>query len=253
MSPENLRIVTALGVLLILILLRLQAEQFGAAEYDEPGNRYGRGIWTRLSWYALGFGLLLLIYAIHPRPHDVLFLLVGKPQDLLVFGLGLALVGAAQAALLARYRYGELRLPPTAAYPGAVLNSVATGVIDEATFRGVLQGTILAAGLPWGAAVAIQALVYVLTTRLAAPGHSGYMLALASAMGLAFGWATYLTGGIGAAILAHAITSFALFVCTGHAGSIARPGEEPEEVAELHRPSGWLDARRNGRMSGSGH
>jgi hypothetical protein len=108
----------------MLILLRLQAEAFGAAEYDEPGNRYHRGFWTRLCWYALGLALLWAIYLVHPQPHDVLFLVVGNHVDVFAFGLSLAAVGAVQAAIFAWFRYGGLRLPAPSAYPGAALNSV---------------------------------------------------------------------------------------------------------------------------------
>ena len=99
MTSEYVRIVIAVGLLMALILLRLQAEAFGAAEYDEPGNRYHRGIWTRLCWYALGLALLWAIFLVHPQPHDVLFLVVGNHFDVFAFGLSLAAVGAVQAAI----------------------------------------------------------------------------------------------------------------------------------------------------------
>jgi hypothetical protein len=72
------------------------------------------------------------------------------------------------------------------------------------------------------------------------------MLALTFGIGLAAGWATLATGGLGAAIIGHAVTSFAVFVCTGHAGHVPPAGQEPEEV-ELRKlpPDGWQDARRS--------
>jgi membrane protease YdiL (CAAX protease family) len=263
MTGEQLRIITALGVLAILLLLRLQAEQFGAAEYMEPsaawrgGRRPGRrwgGLSTRLAWYGLALGLLLLVYTIHPQPHDVLGLMAGQHFDVFFFGALLAAAGVGQAAAYARFRYGDLdlRLPRPEAYPEAALNAVATALIDEAAFRGAVQGTLLAAEIPWGAAVVIQSLLYVLVTRAAAPGRSLYTAALAAGMGLAFGWATYFTGGIGAAILAHVATTFAIFVFTGHAGQVPRFGDEPEEVADLHRPPGWVDALPGGAAVAGG-
>ena len=78
------------------------------------------------------------------------------------------------------------------------------------------------------------------------------MLLLSLGIGLACGWATVRTGGIGAAILAHALTSFAVFVCTGHAGQVAGRGAEPDEVEALRKPDGWQDARRSGETSGPG-
>jgi membrane protease YdiL (CAAX protease family) len=243
MTSENVRIVIAVGLLLALILLRLQSESFSAAEYDEPGNRYHRGLWTRLCWYALGLVLLAAIYGVHPQPHDVLFLVVGNHFDVFLYGLFLAAIGAAQAAIFAWFRYGGLRLPAPSAYPGAAMNAVVTAVIDEAAFRGVLQGMMLAAGVPDGSAVLMQAIVYTLATRMGAPGRHRYMLVLSLGIGVGCGWATVRTGGIGAAILAHTLTSFALFVCTGHAGQVARRGAEPDEVEALHKPEGWRDAR----------
>jgi hypothetical protein len=162
-----------------------------------------------------------------------------------VYGAILALPGLLQAVAFAWLRYGYLRLPPARAYPGAAANSIATAVIDEAAFRGVLLGVLLALGLPDGGAILMAAVVYVLATRLAAPGHDPYPLALAGAMGLAFGWATLASGGIGAAIVGHAVTSFAVFVCTGHAGQVPPRGFEPEDL-ELRAglPEGWRDARR---------
>ncbi len=239
---ENLQIATALGVAAMLVLLRLQAERFGAAEYDEPSNRYGRP-WTRLAWYGLGFAFLLLVFTIHPRPQGDLLLVVGGRVEVLAAGLLLAALGIVQAAAFARYRYGELRFPPAspAAYAGAALNSVATAAIDEATFRGIVLGVLLVAGLPAPVAILGQAALYVLATRLATPGRSFYMPVLAASMGLAFGAATYLTDGIGAAILAHSATTFALFLCTGHAGQVPPFGEEPEEVLARHRPEGWVE------------
>jgi membrane protease YdiL (CAAX protease family) len=252
MTSEGIRLVTASGVFLMLVLLRLQAESFGAAEYDEPGNRYHRGRLTRLAWYLLGFILLGVIYSIHPQPHDVLYLVMGSHVDVFTFGLSLAFIGAAQAALFAWYRYGDLRLPAPRAYPGAALNSVATAIIDEGVFRGALQGMLLAVGLPDGAAILSQTIVYILATRSAAPGRPRYMLFLSTAMGLAFGWATFRTGGIGAAILAHTVTSFALFVFTGHAGHVLSSGAEPEEKEALQRPEGWHDVRVRSGPGGPG-
>ena len=251
MTSEYFRIIIAVVLLLVLILLRLQSEAFGAAEYDEPGNRYHRGFWTRLCWYALGLGLLLAIYNVHPEPHDVLFLVVGNHVDVFTFGLSLGAVGAALAVLFAWFRYRGLRLPAPSAYPGAAINSIATAVIDEAAFRGALQGMLLATGLPTGTAILTQAIVYVLATRLAAPGRHRYMLVLSLGIGLGCGWATFKTGGIGAAILAHTMTSFALFVCTGHAGQVVR-GAEPDEIDELRKPQGWRDARQPDEASGPG-
>ena len=66
------------------------------------------------------------------------------------------------------------------------------------------------------------------------------MLILSLALGAAAGATVVATGGIGAAVIGHAISRFAIFVCTGHAGQVKRFGEEPEEVAEDRLPpAGW--------------
>ena len=256
MSLDTVRVLIAVGFFMVLMFLRLEADRFGAAEYDEPNRpKPGRGKagpWTRSSWYAIGLLLLASIYLIHPTSGNTLYMVLGRKLDVLVFGSVLAALGLAQAAAFARYRYGYLRLPPAPAYPGAALNSIATAVVDEIAFRGALLGTLVAVGLPDGAAILVATLGYVLATRLAAPGRHPYMLLLAGGIGLACGVATLVTGGLGAAIVGHAVTSFAVFVCTGHAGQVQATGSEPEEV-ELRNglPEGWQDARRP-RAAGRG-
>jgi membrane protease YdiL (CAAX protease family) len=85
-----------------------------------------------------------------------------------------------------------------------------------------------------------QALLYGLSTRLGKPGREPYMLALALIIGLAGGWLTVATGGIAAAFLGHAVTRFAVFLCTGHAGQVALRGGEEEDIERRRRPpEGW--------------
>jgi hypothetical protein len=242
---ETVRILVAGGIFMLVLLLRLEAQRFGAAEYDEPKNPYRPGLLTRLSWYVLGFGLLAAIYVVHPYPHDDLYLIAGHREDVLTFGMLLAGIGVLQAGAFAWYRYGELRLPAASAYPGAGINAIASAVIDELSFRGVLLGTLVTIGVPAWNAVLLQAVIYVLFTRLGAPGRHPYMLLLSLGIGVAAGWATVTTAGVGAAVVGHAVTSFALFVCTGHAGQVTHRGREPEELEQKRRvPDGWLDARR---------
>lgn len=260
MTTETVRVLIACGLFVMLFILRTDAARFGAAEYDESGPwRDGgqgggprgasraagsTGPWTRASWYAIGFGFLAAIYYVHPAPHDVLYLLIGRAADVLGYGALLAAVGLAQAAAFARLRYGHFRLPPVEAYPGAAVNSMATAVIDEAAFRGALLGSLLWVGLPDAGSIILAAIVYVLATRLAAPGHSSYAVTLAAGTGLACGWATVASGGLGAAIIGHAVTSFGVFVFTSHAGQVPPVGSEPEEVEASRRPPwGWQDVR----------
>lgn len=244
MNLDDVRILIACGFFMLLVFLRLEAEKFGAAEYDEPGRRR-TGPWTRASWYAIGLALLAVIDVVHPSSRSVLFLVLGRKLDVLALGALLAVIGLGQAAAFARYNYGYLRLPAGPAYPGAALNSIATAVIDEAAFRGVLLGTMVAIGVPGVLAVLLSTLVYVLATRLATRRRHPYTLALVVGMGLVFGFVTLFSDGIGAAIVGHAVTSFAVFICTGHAGQVQPIGAEPEDVESRNMlPEGWEDARR---------
>ncbi len=244
MTTETVRVLVAGGFFMLLLMLRLEAERFGAAEFSEPGKRR-TGLWTRLSWYLIAALLLAALYVVHPAPHDVLIMLVGHRAEAIEFGLALAALGIAQAAAFAWLRYGSLRLPPASAYPAATFNIVGTAIVDEATFRGALLGTLVAIGLPDGGAILLATVACVLVTRVAAPGRHPYTVLLSFGMGLAYGWATLATGGLGAAIIGHVVTSFAVFVCTGHAGQVPQAGQEPEDLAARNQsPEGWQLARR---------
>lgn len=244
MTAEVARELIAAGFFMMLVLLRLEAERFGTAEYDKAIGRPTVAL-SWLAWYAIGLAFLAAVYVVHPEPHDQLYLLIGHLADAIVYGVPLAALGAVIAVGYALYRYGYLRLPPAGAYPRAAINSIGTAVVDEATFRGIALGSLVTMGLPNGYAIGITAIGYVLVTRLAAPARRRFMLVPAFGYGLLGGWATLATGGIGAAIAFHAATSFALFVCTGHAGQAAALGREPEEVeAATQLPEGWRVAGR---------
>jgi Type II CAAX prenyl endopeptidase Rce1-like len=247
---EQLRSLLVVAFTGLLIVLRFDAYRFGAAEYDDelaPGGwRTGA---RRFTWYAIGLVLVAAIYLIHPRPIGVLHLTLGDDRArAILLGFGLGLVGTAVAVAFAWFRYGGFRLPQWVHYPGAVMNAAFTALIDEVAFRGALLGMLLALTWPPGLAIAFQALLYALATRLGAPGRSRFFLLLSLGVGVVTGWATLVTGGIGAAILAHAITRVAIFVCTGHAGLVRAPGEEPEEEeAERLPPAGWRVVRDEDR------
>jgi hypothetical protein len=102
----------------------------------------------------------------------------------------------------------------------------------------------MAIGLPGGWAILVATIVYILVARIAAPGRPWSMLLVAAFIGGACGWAMVVSGGLGAAVIGHAVTSFAVFVCTGHAGHVPAAGSEPEEIAVRKLPpSGWQDVR----------
>jgi hypothetical protein len=73
------------------------------------------------------------------------------------------------------------------------------------------------------------------------------MLVLTTAIGLLGGWATLLTGGIGASFVGHAVTRVAVFLTTGHAGQPPARGTEVEDVERRRRtPEGWSAVDRSG-------
>ena len=231
----------ASGLALLLVMLRLESERFNAAEYDETTDGRPPSFRRRIAWYGLGFAIIVAILFIHPAPREEFFLGAGNDRWLtVVYGFLYAAIGTGVALGIAFYRYRRIRFPDVWSYPGALLNSVMTALIDEVAFRGAIFGTLLLTGVHPSAANAIQALLYALATRLGAPGRNRYMLAMALLIGLAGGWVTGVTGGIAAAFLGHAVTRFAVFLCTGHAGQFLPRGREEEEIDKRRRtPDGW--------------
>lgn len=239
--PEPLAVLMALGFTGLLVLLRFDAERFGAAEYAER-DRWGNPppILRRIAWYALGIGGILAISAVHPDAAGDLFLGSGDRVGAIVWGFLYAAGGTGIALGIAYYRYQYLRFPGLTGYPGALVNSISTAFVDEAVFRGCVFGFMVGAGLDANLANLTQALLYGLSTRLGAPGRPWYMLPFVLAIGLASGWLTGVTGGIGAAFLGHAVTRFAVFLTTGHAGQPAPKDSEDEEIEErFQTPDGW--------------
>ena len=244
---ETIRILVGLGLTLLLVMLRLEAERFGTAEYDEPVRGRRPSILRRLAWYILGVGGVVALLFVHPNAEHDLFLQVGDRSGIII-ALIIGGLGIGQAVGLAYLHYHRLRFPDVAAYPGGVANEILTAFIDEAVFRGAVLGyfvwALTAAHAPAGTAASLailgQTVVYALATRLGAPGRDKYMLVLAMMIGLICGWATLLTGGIGAAFLGHAITRVAVFLTTGHAGQPPARGTEIEDVERRRRmPEGW--------------
>ncbi len=229
------------GLTLLLAMLRLDAERFGTAEYYETTRDGERPrVRRRLAWYGLGAGIVVAMLYIHPAPQEELFLGTGDRLGAVLGGLVFAGIGVAQAVAFATFRYRRIRFPDTASYPGALLNSTATAFIDEVTFRGAIFGTLISLGLEANASNLVQTLLYTLATRLGAPGRDRYLLATTLGIGLIGGWLTAVTGGIAAAFLGHAVTRFAIFLCTGHTGQTLPRGREVEEIEKRRRPpEGW--------------
>ena len=179
------RSLISVGLALLLVMLRLDAERFGTAEYYEATRDGERPrVRRRLGWYGLGFALAVAILYIHPSPQTDLFLGSGDRLTAVMGGIAYGLIGILVAVTFASYRYHRIRFPDTWSYPGALLNSTATAFIDEVAFRGALFGLLLVAGVNPTLANFTQAIIYTLATRLGAPGRDRYLLFLTLGMGL---------------------------------------------------------------------
>ena len=239
--PDTLRMLIVFGLTLLLIILRFDAERFNAAEYDDI-DRWGRppSLLRRFAWYLLGIGGVFAVAWIAPDPSNTLYLSLGDRVGTVVLGLAYGAIGVAVSVGIALIRYGYVRFPPVSSYPIKFVNAIATAFFDEAVFRGIVFGLLVATSMNPNLANLIQALLYALATRLGAPGRPWYMLASVLTIGLVGGWLTGITGGIGAAFLGHAITRIAIFLTTGHAGIPKPRGTEDEEVERRRRtPQGW--------------
>ena len=242
MLGETLEALIFYGFVGLLILLRFDAQRFGAAEYDDEDATGWRDWLRRLSYYGFALLLLVVIYAMHPLPLSVLRLQAGTDLGLtLAVGFALAAIGVLLAVAYAWVRYRDVRLPPMRRYPAGLFTSVATALVDEAVFRGVLLGLLLINNFPTDLAVGFQAVLYVIATRLAGGRQSIGVVLIFLLVAVVGGGVTIATGGIGAAVLGHALTRFALFVVTGHAGQLRDVTTEQEaalDAAEL-TPEGW--------------
>jgi hypothetical protein len=235
------RTLVAVGLTLLMAMLRLDSERFGTAEYYEAtGDGERPRVRRRLAWYGIGFALAIGILAIYPSPQSDLFLGTGDRLGAVLGGIAFGMAGVLSAAGFASYRYHRIRFPDERSYPGALLNSTATAFIDEVAFRGAMFGLLITAGIDPMLANLLQAIVYTLTTRLGAPGRDRSLLVLTLGIGIVGGWLTAATGGIAASFLGHAVTRFAVFLCTGHAGQTMPRGREVEEIETRRRPpDGW--------------
>ncbi len=243
---NDLRVLVGLGLTMLLVMHRIEAHRFGAAEYDEPVRGQRPPVLRRLAWYILGIGGVLALLFAHPTAETSLHLQVGDRSGILLAFL-LGGLGAGQAIAIAYFHYRRLRFPNISAYPGALANQILTAFIDEAVFRGAVLGYFLWAGADSNLAILGSTVLYVLATRLGAPGRDPYMFVLAAVIGMLGAWATLLTGGIGASFLGHAITKVAVFLTTGHAGQPPARGTEVEDVERRRRtPEGWRSVDRSG-------
>ena len=93
---DPLRSLIAIGLALLLVMLRLEAAQFSAAEYDESTDGRPPSFRRRMAWYGLGIGLILgiLFVSRHPerQPEDA----AAVPLDERAERLAVALAGTGQ-------------------------------------------------------------------------------------------------------------------------------------------------------------
>src|SRR3990172_9278891 len=98
------------GFVGLLVLLRLDAQRFGAAEYDDEAATGWRDWLRRLTWYGLALLLLAIVYLVHPLPLSVLRLQAGTDLGRsLAVGFALAAIGALLAVAYAWVRYRDVR------------------------------------------------------------------------------------------------------------------------------------------------
>ncbi len=237
---ETLRVLVSVGFGFLLILLRLDARRFGVAEYlDDAVGSTLAVTRRRLAWYLLGLVFALAIVLIHPDANGQLGLRSGDVATALLAGLGYGAIGIAQAGGVALWRSGSLDLPEARALPWGIADAVLTAVVDEVAFRGVLLGFLLVAGLDPLPAVLIEALVYALATRTGARGGDPYLVVLALAIGLFGGWLTVVTGGIGAALIGHALTRIAVFLFVRGPEPAWGPDDESRAAAQAEPFESW--------------
>jgi hypothetical protein len=219
-----------IGMAALMFILRLDARRFSAAEWDTQDGDWR--VWLgRISWYAGGLALALLIFALHPSPVAELNLVLAPDRaEAMVYGLLYGGAGIVAAFILAIAVHGRISFPSPGRYPGGVLTAVGTAFYDEWLFRGVLLGLLLMLNLPDWLAVLSAAVIYAFTVRAVTGSRGLPTLGLWFAIGLVGGALVLTTLGIAAAFVGHAITRFALFMTMG----------QPERAAieEVHRPSG---------------
>jgi hypothetical protein len=230
MLPDFLQYLLFIGIAALMFLLRLDTKRFSAAEWDTQDGDWR--VWMgRLSWYAAGVALALIVFALHPSPVAELNLVLAPDRtEAMIYGLLVGGAGIAAAFVLAVLRNGRISFPAPRRYPGGVLTAVGTAFYDEWLFRGVLLGLLLSLGLPDWLAIVSAAFIYAFTVRAGTGSRGIFTLGLWLAIGLVAGALTVTTLGIAAGFVGHAITRFALFMTMGP--------PERAAVEEVHRPSG---------------
>lgn len=219
--PAPLQFILFVGFAGLMLILRLDARRFGAAEWDTQSG--GLSAWLpRLTWYAAGLGLGLMIFALHPSPVADLHLVLAPDQGAaLALGLVYAAIGVAAAFILAILSNGRVNVPAPGRYTGGAVYAVGTAFYDEFLFRGVILGLLLSLGLPDWLAVGVAAVIYAGAVSASAGGRGVLGLLVPIAIGIAGGALVLLTAGLAAGFIGHAATRFALFLTMGPLDMVA--------------------------------
>jgi len=211
---DAIRTVMAVGLAGVLLLLRLDAFRFRAAEYDvDAPDDGGPGILTRLAWPLAALALAAGVAVLLPAGPSAVGL-GGDPflaPGTVLWGLVGAAVGMGAILGLARLREGVWppRLGAPAETPRFAADAVSTAIVDEMAFRGVLLGLLLLAGVPALLAFFVQLLAYGLETRLGRSRRTLDLLGEALALGALTGILALASGSVIAPLIAHAGARFA--------------------------------------------
>ncbi len=217
---DELRTLMAIALSGLLLLLRLDAPRFSGAEYDvepseydvEPSGDSIGGLAVRAAWPGLAIVLTAGVALLLPAGRSAVGL--GAPTifssaTIVWVILGSAVgIGAVLGLAWIRVPGWPPRLNPPDAVPRFAFDAVATAIVDELTFRGVLLGLLLLAGLPAWVAFLVQLLVYGIETRLGRYAMTLGLLAEALALGALTGVLAIATGGVAAPLVAHAVIRF---------------------------------------------
>ncbi|MFV2063408.1 MAG: type II CAAX prenyl endopeptidase Rce1 family protein [Chloroflexota bacterium] len=243
--PDFIQFFLFVGFAGLMFLLRLDARRFAAAEWDTQEGDW-RAWLPRLTWYAAGLALGLLVFALHPQPVSELNLSLAPDRgEALMLGLLYGAGGVVAAFALAIVVNGRIEFPRPGRYPGGVLAAVGTSFFDEFLFRGVVLGLLLSLDLPGWLAVVTAAFIYAGAIRASSAGRGLVMLLISITVGLVGGMLVLMTMGIAAAFFGHAITRFALFMTMGHreqtepVGSKAASGGSADDNAYVIPPRNW--------------
>ena len=209
-------------------MLRLDAERFGVAEYDEA-TRDGHlpSFRRRIAWYVLGVGLVVSASWSSTRRRSGTCS-CGSGDRVADARSRASSFGVDRGGPGGRLRVAPLPPPPPARGRARTRARSSTRSRPRSSTR--RRSAASCSGSSWAPASTRPSRTCCrrcsTPSRRAsgAPGRDRYMLVLSLVIGLVGGWLTLATGGIGAAFLGHAVTRFAVFLCTGHAGQVAPRG-----------------------------